>query len=612
MSRVLRFSSLATAITCSCLSFSAFATDSDGDGVIDTVDVFPLDPEKWVLPFHELPTTVEAEDFDLGGQGVAYSDKEADNRGSHDYRNEWVDFSTHGDATHVGWFSRDEWMNYTVSVPSTGYYEFSAWLGSKATTSKIVELREGQSVLAELAFLSSSGNSRTFEQSPPTTLYLEQGEHTFTLYARDGSVRVDKLQFDLSPLSKDTDGDGVVDAEDAFPNDASETKDSDSDGVGDNKDLDDDNDGVPDLEDDYPLDPSRSKNLVTITAPDSCEGVENQQLLCDVLANDIDPEADELTIVLADSANYGSLTVSEGKVLYTPEENFVGLDEFSYQVDDGFNLSEPTWVDVLVERTTTIENAAPVYTANYENGTPQSGLEQLLTPSFSSSYDSLTQIPASYHYYSVENVPWARTGEHVLKFFGEPPAYRSELAFMNSDYNYSPGDDYYFSASIRPDASWQNITKYSIIVTQWKSFQSGPHGAIRLSNNGDFKLTFQSPDNPIIDLGFAPQDQWTDMRVYFKKSLGSDGRVMIWVNGELKLDRSGKTLLIGNDGYTKIGMYTEIRDARTIYFDNVSISSAINRSLEEWGRAPVDGIYNDSDDDGVSNGLDPYPLDPNR
>ncbi|GAL20394.1 hypothetical protein JCM19235_3396 [Vibrio maritimus] len=326
-----------------------------------------------MLPFHELPTTVEAEDFDLGGQGIAYSDKEVVNRGSHDYRNEWVDFSTHGDDTHVGWFSRDEWMNYTVSVPSTGYYEFSAWLGSKATTSKVVELREGQSVLAELAFLSSSGNSRTFEQSPSTTLFLEQGEHTFTLYARDGSVRVDKLQFALSPLSKDTDGDGVVDAEDTFPNDASETKDSDSDGVGDNKDLDDDNDGVPDLEDDYPLDPSRSQNLVTNTAPDNCEGVENQQLLCDVLANDIDPEADELTIVLADSASYGSLTVSEGKVLYTPEENFVGLDEFSYQVDDGFNLSEPTWVDVLVERTTTIENAATIYTANYENGTPQSG-----------------------------------------------------------------------------------------------------------------------------------------------------------------------------------------------------------------------------------------------
>ncbi len=115
-----------------------------------------------------------------------------------------------------------------------------------------------------------------------------------------------------------------------------------------------------------------------------------------------------------------------------------------------------------------------------------------------------------------------------------------------------------------------------------------------------------------MDLGVAPQDTWTDIRVYFKKSLDADGRVMIWVNGELKLDRAGKTLLIGNNGYTKLGMYTEIRDARTLYFDNVSVSKAINRSLEEWGQAPVDGIYNDSDNDRVSNGLDPYPFDPNR
>jgi hypothetical protein len=59
-------------------------------------------------------------------------------------------------------------------------------------------------------------------------------------------------------------------------------------------------------------------------------------------------------------------------------------------------------------------------------------------------------------------------------------------------------------------------------------------------------------------------------------------------------------------------MYTEIRSPRTIYFDTVSVSKAINRQLDAWGRSPVDGIYNDSDDDGKSNGLDPYPFDPER
>ena len=46
----------------------------------------------------------------------------------------------------------------------------------------------------------------------------------------------------------DMDGDGVIDSDDAFPNDASESIDTDGDGIGDNADLDDDNDGISDID----------------------------------------------------------------------------------------------------------------------------------------------------------------------------------------------------------------------------------------------------------------------------------------------------------------------------------------------------------------------------
>jgi len=46
--------------------------------------------------------------------------------------------------------------------------------------------------------------------------------------------------------NEDSDGDGVADAEDAFPLDANESVDSDNDGVGNNADSDDDNDNLPD------------------------------------------------------------------------------------------------------------------------------------------------------------------------------------------------------------------------------------------------------------------------------------------------------------------------------------------------------------------------------
>ncbi|GAA0856781.1 hypothetical protein GCM10009114_19990 [Aliiglaciecola litoralis] len=53
-------------------------------------------------------------------------------------------------------------------------------------------------------------------------------------------------------IDTDDDGDGVLDEDDAFPWDKTETLDFDGDFIGDNADQDDDNDGVPDSEDDDP------------------------------------------------------------------------------------------------------------------------------------------------------------------------------------------------------------------------------------------------------------------------------------------------------------------------------------------------------------------------
>lgn len=104
-----------------------------------------------------------------------------------------------------------------------------------------------------------------------------------TFSAENGRVTGGRLEIavgDRPPNPRDSDGDGVSDDEDAFPNDPAETTDTDGDGVGNNADAfptdpaetmdtdldgignnadpDDDNDGVPDELDAFPLDPSRS------------------------------------------------------------------------------------------------------------------------------------------------------------------------------------------------------------------------------------------------------------------------------------------------------------------------------------------------------------------
>lgn len=74
-----------------------------------------------------IPGTVQAENYDLGGEGLAYHDTDAANNGGA-YRGDGVDLETttdSGGGYDVGWIRAGEWLNYTISVPTAGSYVFS-------------------------------------------------------------------------------------------------------------------------------------------------------------------------------------------------------------------------------------------------------------------------------------------------------------------------------------------------------------------------------------------------------------------------------------------------------------------------------------------------------
>ena len=90
----------------------------------------------------------------------------------------------------------------------------------------------------------------------------------------DGFTDLDELACDSDPLDRfnkpadqdndlipdcvdsDRDGDGYLNSEDVFPDDADEWEDTDGDGLGNNFEVDDDNDGYLDTNDAFPLDPN--------------------------------------------------------------------------------------------------------------------------------------------------------------------------------------------------------------------------------------------------------------------------------------------------------------------------------------------------------------------
>jgi hypothetical protein len=79
-----------------------------------------------------IPGIIEGEDFDLGGEGVAYHDVDAANNGGAYRAGVGVDIEATGDAGggyDVGWIVAGEWLEYGVSIASAASYRLDARVG---------------------------------------------------------------------------------------------------------------------------------------------------------------------------------------------------------------------------------------------------------------------------------------------------------------------------------------------------------------------------------------------------------------------------------------------------------------------------------------------------
>jgi hypothetical protein len=79
-----------------------------------------------------IPGTVQAEDFDLGGQSVGYYDNSPGNSGGK-YRSTDVDIEASSVGYNVGWVGAGEWLRYTVNVVTSGTYTLTARVASNGS-----------------------------------------------------------------------------------------------------------------------------------------------------------------------------------------------------------------------------------------------------------------------------------------------------------------------------------------------------------------------------------------------------------------------------------------------------------------------------------------------
>ncbi|NIV30584.1 MAG: carbohydrate-binding protein, partial [Anaerolineae bacterium] len=109
----------------------------------------PVTPQPFPGPeLHPIPGRIEAEDYDLGGEGAAYHDTTGGNEGG-EYRSDDVDIQITTDLEggyNVGWLEEGEWLEYAVDVASNGQYDIQVRVASAMDRTVSETLPAGETV----------------------------------------------------------------------------------------------------------------------------------------------------------------------------------------------------------------------------------------------------------------------------------------------------------------------------------------------------------------------------------------------------------------------------------------------------------------------------------
>ncbi|MED5354536.1 MAG: carbohydrate-binding protein [Bacteroidota bacterium] len=182
----------------------------------DVIDAMIRQPgDNTSIPFsdHTIPGTIYASDYDLGNDGVAYSDEysatyhidtdnfQAWNQGW-TYRNDGVDIESNNDSDsngyHISFIQDGEWMLYTVDVQQSGFYNIVTRYSSQESGG-LVNLTINEVPIAQNIELYNTGGFNSYINKLTTNVYLESGVHKLKVkIVGNGYFHLTSITFDES------------------------------------------------------------------------------------------------------------------------------------------------------------------------------------------------------------------------------------------------------------------------------------------------------------------------------------------------------------------------------------------------------------------------------
>lgn len=162
----------------------------------DAIDSLSLNSSYTISPW-PIPGKIEAEDYNLGGEGIAYHDSNDTNDGSQYRPIEGVDIEACGEGGFdVGYTNDNEWMDYAVNVLVPGAYTLQIRVASPSSESKLHIELNGINISGSVT-VPNTGNWQIYQTVNITTPLLTSGKQILRIYFEKGGCNVNYINFIL-------------------------------------------------------------------------------------------------------------------------------------------------------------------------------------------------------------------------------------------------------------------------------------------------------------------------------------------------------------------------------------------------------------------------------
>lgn len=169
-----------------------------------TSDVLKTGQYAYPDPFtpHTIPGTINATEYDFGGEGTAYHDNSAENEGDGVRQDQRVDTQNSDNGNpNVGWILSGEWLDYTIDVEESGYYNVVLRTASANSSGGPAYLYvNGEERLGPIN-VPGTGEWDNFISLQAGKIALDVADTLLTLKFVGGGFNLGDMKFTLAPAS---------------------------------------------------------------------------------------------------------------------------------------------------------------------------------------------------------------------------------------------------------------------------------------------------------------------------------------------------------------------------------------------------------------------------